>query len=562
MPVDNYILILYTTILLFIAMSVYAITRPPNVVNRLLALMLLIFTLWLYACTQELLAPTMEAKRAWMRARYIVIPFRLPLWLLLAAHVSGFGKRLTLPVRVAIFIVPVIVALMALTPEAFLYFRTDFHLTGKIAGAPAVVLYKNAWGAKIYEANLLLGILIGFAMMVSAMRRSRDRLLIGALLFTGLCPTIGHFILDRLSTTVNFVPLTVWPTALGLIVAGMRLRLFDMVPFVVRRQFFDDIPDGVVITDLHGNILAFNHTMQSLLPDGWLLNENEPARDLPAPWCAAFAPGGDPRYVFAVEDDDIHSTDGAGHLAETRLWYERMRTPVTEKHGQIGWIYKFIDITDQVASRAREADEIRQSSETLRHRQWDTLVRDLHDGIGPVSTTIGFLAERALRTPDPAAKDELLRQISDSAESGHAELRTMMNMLEYKQLPWDDILTEVRRFTRLILEPRKIDSTIETEGPPPAEMPAVGNTISLLRIVKEAVNNAGKYSGATQVAVRFTFTPAAIQLTVTDNGRWKNPDSGGRGLRNIRQRVSDLSGTHTFQTTPTTRLTCILPPRL
>jgi signal transduction histidine kinase len=277
---------------------------------------------------------------------------------------------------------------------------------------------------------------------------------------------------------------------------------------------------------------------------------------MPAPWGAVYArEEGESKMIFNYPGGKP-AKEGDG---PSMLWYERTRVAVMEKGILLAWLFTIADVTDRVALKEREADEIRQASEAARIKQWHGLLRDLHDGIGPVSTTIGLLAERALRAKAPGEKDELLKDISHHAENGHVELRTLMNMMEYKRMSWPDILVEARRFSRLISEARDIALNMTEEGAPPAEPPSITCAMSLLRIIKEAVYNTAKHSGATEVTVSFTFSAATLRLVVRDNGKWRETGTEGRGLRHIHQRVAELRGSLVFQTAPDTCLTCILP---
>lgn len=76
--------------------------------------------------------------------------------------------------------------------------------------------------------------------------------------------------------------------------------------------------------------------------------------------------------------------------------------------------------------------------------------------------------------------------------------------------------------------------------------------IVLFRLVQESLNNVAKHSGAHHVEIRIHRTPSALCLRIADDGRGFSPpppgetaarpdESGGNGLRNMRERV-ELSG--------------------
>ena len=552
-------LFLYATAALYAGMFVYALTRPPNVVNRELALIMLICVAWVYSYSQELNTDKVEVMRAWMRARFLALPFLVPLWLMLAAYLTGQGRRWlswrTLP---ALFAIPALTALLATTPRLQKLFRREFVTEG---GVPGLLDFESTALANLYTAFVVAGILLGVWILASAFRKHGARRELVLLAVSGIIPlTHCAIIMAPDSRVVMLAPVLLLPMALAMLFASVRYNVLDMAPFVARRQFFEGALEGVIILDTAGRILEYNRAAS----DGFKLVGLDAGPGVrlgpewtPEPWGAVFAQDGDAKMVFNC---DRPEEDGG------MLWYERTRAAVMDRGAQVAWLFTIADITDRVALQERKADEIRRASEAARMRQWHGLLRDLHDGIGPVSTTIGLLAERALRTKDSAGKDDLVRQISDFAENGHVELRTIMNMMEYNRMSWQDIVVEARRFSRLILEPRGIALKVLAEGEPPAEPPPVTGATSLLRIIKEAVHNAAKYSGANEVRVAFAFDADLLRLTVRDNGTWRESEgeneTGGRGLRHIRQRVAELRGTMDFHTAPETRLECVLPVAL
>ncbi len=72
-------------------------------------------------------------------------------------------------------------------------------------------------------------------------------------------------------------------------------------------------------------------------------------------------------------------------------------------------------------------------------------------------------------------------------------------------------------------------------------------------IYKEALHNTVKHAHATHLTVTLTATPAALTLTVADNGRGHDGPSrpGGQGLRNMQARAQAVGGKVRYETGPT-----------
>jgi signal transduction histidine kinase/ligand-binding sensor domain-containing protein len=75
---------------------------------------------------------------------------------------------------------------------------------------------------------------------------------------------------------------------------------------------------------------------------------------------------------------------------------------------------------------------------------------------------------------------------------------------------------------------------------------------NLWLLLKEAVNNAARHSGATEIALTAAFAGRQVRITVRDNGRGFAPDgaAAGRGLATMRARAESLGGTLSITAAP------------
>ena len=69
--------------------------------------------------------------------------------------------------------------------------------------------------------------------------------------------------------------------------------------------------------------------------------------------------------------------------------------------------------------------------------------------------------------------------------------------------------------------------------------------LEIYRIIQEAVGNAVKHSGATNINVTLTLTKETLTATITDNGTYQPKASAGRkgiGIDSIRRRANAIGG--------------------
>ncbi|KOU57617.1 histidine kinase [Streptomyces sp. MMG1533] len=185
---------------------------------------------------------------------------------------------------------------------------------------------------------------------------------------------------------------------------------------------------------------------------------------------------------------------------------------------------------EQLARRAVEEERLRFS-------------RDLHDLLGHTMSVIVVKAEAARRLADrdlTAALD----QITDIESVGRQALTEIREAVTgYREGSLD---TELDR-ARSVLPAAGIEPVVRRSGPPLA-----AQTEALLGwVVREAVTNAVRHSGATRCEIAVEGAPERARVRVTDDGQGPStaaetlpaaPGIGGTGLKGLRERLAAAGG--------------------
>jgi signal transduction histidine kinase len=186
-------------------------------------------------------------------------------------------------------------------------------------------------------------------------------------------------------------------------------------------------------------------------------------------------------------------------------------------------------VDDLAASRAG-AVEVAQD-------QLERIERDLHDGAQARLVALALelgMAEEELEA-DPDAARETVRRARGEALSALEELRDLS-----------------RGMRPALLEERGLLAAVEAlagRSPLPTTITALGSLEELPEpvqsgayfVVAEALTNAAKHAGAERATVALERAPAALAVTVSDDGRG-GADPRGSGLDGLAKRVRALDG--------------------
>jgi signal transduction histidine kinase len=172
--------------------------------------------------------------------------------------------------------------------------------------------------------------------------------------------------------------------------------------------------------------------------------------------------------------------------------------------------------------------------------------RDLHDGAQQRLIALRLslaLAEEDLGT-NPTAALERLHELGHEAEDALEELRSLAQGV-YPSLLADRGLEDALK-------------SLAGSGPVPVHVVVVGLTRHATEIESavyftcaEALQNAMKHAGADAIWIRLNQTPHVLRFEVCDDGAGFGPDRhGGRGLRNMRDRIEAIRGRLTIDAAP------------
>ena len=184
--------------------------------------------------------------------------------------------------------------------------------------------------------------------------------------------------------------------------------------------------------------------------------------------------------------------------------------------------------------------ELHTERRQARTQERERLNREMHDGLGAQLIT-------ALRGVERGALSK--EQVADALQQGLDELRLLMDASDLGRSLHGALLAWRNRWEDRLLA---VGITLEWALDPALEAVELGSddTLQVMRVLQEATTNVVKHANASELNVSARLHNESLVLEVFDNGcglpETLTQDVGlgkGRGLRNMRQRSSQMGGT-------------------
>ncbi|MBW1600690.1 sensor histidine kinase [Streptomyces sp. JJ66] len=222
---------------------------------------------------------------------------------------------------------------------------------------------------------------------------------------------------------------------------------------------------------------------------------------------------------------------------------------------------------DELAASQREAGRLAERAR---------LAREIHDTLAQGLSSIVLLSRAAASAlPDGpqatagcAAAREHVREAERTATENLAEARRFVHALTPPALADTPLPEALRRVTRTLPGPTRVDFRLEGE---PAPLP-VETEVALLRLTQEALANVARHAHARHATVTLAFHEREVTLDVYDDGTGFTPQPppsrqhqspghplsarpgpaprDGFGLHGMRERIAELGGSLSVESAP------------
>ncbi len=224
-------------------------------------------------------------------------------------------------------------------------------------------------------------------------------------------------------------------------------------------------------------------------------------------------------------------------------WESAVISPIINEKGTIT---HFVAVKEDITERKETDRKILSTIIETEEKERNRFSRDLHDGLGPLLSTIKLYFQWLAETDDLEKKKLITEKGDKNLNEAIESLREISNNLSPRALNTFGVEAAIKNFISNINQTQKLTVTFQSNA---KERFDKNIEITIYRIVTELLNNTVKYADATKSKIELLIDEGNewITLNYTDDGKGYDPikvngNSKGFGLVNITQRVNTLNG--------------------
>lgn len=244
---------------------------------------------------------------------------------------------------------------------------------------------------------------------------------------------------------------------------------------------------------------------------------------------------------------------GPDRAGELEVGLRVGETSMSRADGHVlGLVAPLLALTARSSAMAADLQAAREQSVTAIEEERRRLQRDLHDGLGPRLSGIGFTADAALNSvrADPATAEALLARLRADTTTAIEEIRGLAYAMRPPALDELGLVKAIRQQALVLRTPSGAPLVVEVVAPDDLAGLTAAAEVAAYRIVVEALTNAARHSGSDRATVRITASADALGVEVLDGGRADRVVPGdvragwsaGVGVAGMRERAHELGG--------------------
>jgi len=496
-------------------------------------------SLWSFACAMESGLADPAAKLLWARISYPAHTFGPVAWFIMILQLTEHGHFTSRRNSLLLCAVPIITSLLAITDfHGLMYTGSRLVRRGSIA-VMSFTFGPWFWIHAVYATGLdILSVVLAlrFWKRQAPHYGKRYACLVFPVVLVWLVNTAY---LLKFGPPVDLTPVAWGASTPFVLWALFRDSLFDLVP-IARESVMENLTSGIILLDLKDRIVDINPAAVELFhcqPDKAIgLGAQEFFTDRPE--------------LLRQINGDIRQDEFKLSGEQADKYYISTCYDVRRKDAVLG---KMLIIRDITQERLLQAELLSTQRTLAVQDERERMARDLHDDMGQIMGFVNVQSQAVLEYLKHGrieTAEECLERLSSVAREAHNNVRetilamrgeTAVNTLIAAKY-YQKLEQELRLFERnngIRVEKNFDDTNGSSEW---RSKPAM----QILKIIREALNNIQKHSGAAEVSVMCRENDSFLTVEISDNGCGFEIDSkvpeGHFGLLFMRERAEEMGG--------------------
>jgi len=308
------------------------------------------------------------------------------------------------------------------------------------------------------------------------------------------------------------------------------------------KDLFNHSSDAIFIYNLYGDIIEVNHRACDTME---LSGEELMRRNIES----IFSPGNIPQDMlyFSKEQSDIQVFESEFISGSGRTFPVEINNRPIKFNNKQALLCFARDISERKQMEREILSAIIQTEEKERGR----IARDLHDGLGPLLSSLKLYV-KVFETADKIKKrDEMLKITNEIIDESLLLIKEISNNLSPHVFNDFGLASAIQSFCKKITLTKAIDIKFDSNVYDQRFEPNV--EMVLFRVLKELVNNTIKHALANRIEIFLLRTESLLSLIYSDNGigfdikKVLDNTASGMGISNIINRIGSINGKLMFE---------------
>lgn len=213
-----------------------------------------------------------------------------------------------------------------------------------------------------------------------------------------------------------------------------------------------------------------------------------------------------------------------------------------------------LSVSRNITDRKRIQKEILKTVMATEEKERRRFAADLHDGLGPILSTIRLYTDLLRSKLEAQAKElELVDNIEELTDLAISSAKEISNNITPQILHDFGLAKAIEEFCKFLNKTKSVKIKTDTSGYTIEER--IFSESVLFQTSKELINNTIKHAQAKNITIELKNTKTKIFLYYRDDGKGFNVsqmmnESTGLGLSNIRNKIKTIKGSCDFNSQP------------